>query len=119
MGAIATLDREPATLNIRVRQGDDFRDVWVFTDDDEVTPIDITGWVFKAEVRRRPGALKATTIQGTVIDGPKGQLSVSTPATDTKQMLGTYWYDAEIDDPSTGIRTLLSGVFYVSAEVTS
>jgi hypothetical protein len=91
----------------------------VFTDDDEVTPIDITGWTFKADVRRRPGADKVTSITGVVTDGPKGQLSVSTPAADTKKMLGTYRYDAEIGDPSTGIRTLLGGVFYVSAEVTS
>jgi hypothetical protein len=114
--SIETLDRLPGRLDILVVAGDTFADAWRFTEDDDVTPIDISGATFKGVVKRRLTTAKvAEFVFDSTTEGADGILGVMLPV--AADMLGSYGYDIEMTD-ALGTRTILAGTLYAKGQTT-
>lgn len=95
-----------------------------YTEDDEVTPIDITGSSAKMQVRNTQGGDKlAVTLTspsgGITIDGPTGTLTVKmTPTQTNKLFYPKSSYDIMLIDSNGNKIKLLEGFMTLSRSVT-
>ena len=60
------------------KRGDTFLKTCLLREDDQTTPIDITGWCIQGHVRDEMGVLFAS-IQVTVTDAPNGAYTIEVP----------------------------------------
>lgn len=96
----------------------------VYTEDDEVTPIDLTGASAKMQVRDTKGGNKlAFTLTssggGIVIDGPEGTLDIkATPTQTNKLFFPKSAYDIMVVDSNGNKIKLLEGFITLSRSVT-
>ena len=109
----------PAKYKIKTRQGQTYRRVFTWTIDSE--PVDLTGYIARMQVRRRPNAASPVILDVTddiTIDAEEGQLEVMIPASVLAAIPpDTYVYDLELDNAGT-VTTLIAGSFQVDPEVT-
>jgi len=95
-----------------------------YTQDDEVTPIDLTGASAKMQVRDTKGGSKlAFTLTsptgGITIDGPNGLLTIkATPTQTSKLFYPKSSYDVMIIDSNSNRIKLLEGFLTLSRSVT-
>ena len=112
-----------AYYDILIEQGATFRKTFVWKDSEE-TPIDITGYTARMQIRRKKSATTvehtATTENGGIVLGDAaGTVEVIISAADTADFdFTTGVYDLELNDGSDGITRLVEGGVEVSKEVT-
>jgi len=87
------------------------------------TPIDVTGYTAKLQVRTSPLAktavLTLTNTSGISITGSTGTFAIHATAAQTAAITnGLYSYDMEITSPTNVITRLIQGTFNVSPAVT-
>ncbi len=113
----------PAVREVRVYQGDTYRQPYEILLNDE--PLDLTGASIRVAIRRRPGRGEVVVQRDIVPEDPAlGQFTVVVPAEDTARMLGSYFYEVVIDWPAGSAafsdgctKTILAGPFVVSDDV--
>jgi hypothetical protein len=113
----------PGEYNFVAFQGDDFQRVVTWTEDDGVTPIDLTN--YSAAMQVRTSVLAPTTILSLtsptelVVGGAAGTVTINiTAAVTTTLTPGQYVYDLQVTSPVGVVTTLLKKKFIVEGEVT-
>lgn len=110
--------------NFEVDQNATFKFQVQYTEDDEVTPIDLTGATAKMQVRDTKGGSKlAFTLTspsgGISIDGPEGTLSVTiTPTQTNKLFYPKSSYDIMVVDSNGNKIKMMEGFMTLSRSVT-
>jgi hypothetical protein len=111
------------TFNILCEQGADFRLQLTWREPDQ-TPINVSGFSAKMQVRTAKGASTAaatlSTSSGTIVlGGVNGTILLTMPASETGSLVpGAYIYDIELTDPSGVVTRLMQGSFTVDQQVT-
>jgi hypothetical protein len=109
----------PAKYKMRARQGQTFNRVFTWSVND--TPINLTGYSARMQVRRRPSSASAVVLdagQYLTLGTTNGQVTLNIPASVLEEIApATYVYDLELDNGGT-VTTLLAGTFQVDPEVT-
>lgn len=112
------------TKNFEVDQNATFKFQIQYTEDDEVTPIDLTGASAKMQVRDTKGGTKlAFTLTspsgGIIIDGPEGTLYVTvTPTQTNKLFYPKSSYDIMVIDSNGNKIKMVEGFMTLSRSVT-
>ena len=110
--------------NFEVDQNATFTFEVEYTEEDEVTPIDLTGATAKMQVRDTKGGSKlAFTLTspsgGITIDGPNGKLTIKiTPTQTNKMFYPKSAYDIMVVDSNSNKVKLLEGFMTLSRSVT-
>ncbi len=110
--------------NFEVDQNATFTFEVQYTEEDEVTPIDLTGASAKMQVRDTKGGSKlAFTLTspsgGITIDGPNGKLTIKiTPTQTNKMFYPKSAYDIMVVDSNSNKIKLLEGFMTLSRSVT-
>ena len=110
--------------NWEVDQNTTFRFQVQYTQEDEVTPIDLTGSTAKMQVRDQKGGSKlaftlTSPFGGITIDGPTGTLTViMTPTQTNKLYYPKSSYDIMVVDSNGNKTKLLEGFITLSRSVT-
>ncbi len=110
--------------NFEVDQNATFTFEVQYTEEDEVTPIDLTGATAKMQVRDTKGGSKlAFTLTspsgGITIDGPNGKLTIKiTPTQTNKMFYPKSSYDIMVVDSNSNKIKLLEGFMTLSRSVT-
>ena len=110
--------------DVLCRQGETLSRILRLRMADKVTPIDLTGYTAKLQVRRAHAhatvLLEASTTDGRiVIAGPQGNISLTVPKEVTAALPAmTLEYDLFITSAAGVATRLLDGKFVVSASVT-
>ena len=110
--------------NFEVDQNATFTFEVQYTEEDEVTPIDLTGATAKMQVRDTKGGSKlAFTLTspsgGITIDGPNGKLTIKiTPTQTNKMFYPKSAYDIMVVDSNSNKVKLLEGFMTLSRSVT-
>lgn len=112
---MATLaDYTAGVYDVRMTQGDTFVESLLMEDGDG-DAIDLSGYVFKSQLRRTADnglvAEFAITVAGSTV-------TRTLTSSVTSGLDGTYVHDFQWTDPQGRVRTLLSGQFEVEPEVT-
>lgn len=116
----------PITKNYTIYQGSIFQEFFTWYESDGVTPIDMTGYTAKMQVRKTVKSattlLDLTTENGgiNITDAANGVFNIYVSAVDTEDLVaGTGVYDLEINPGDVdNIFRLLSGIITISPEVT-
>jgi hypothetical protein len=109
-------DYTPAPYDVRMTQGDDLRETFVFRDTDG-TLLDLGGYAFASQVRQTAAGSAVATFDIT-IDTDESKVVRSLGTAVTSGLLGRFVHDMQWTDPDGDVRTLIGGRFDVSAEVT-
>lgn len=109
---------EPAVRDLELYRGDDYTHEILFVkDSDTLTPMNLSGYTFRAQVRDRPEGSTAVraTFDIDVSRAGEGIIVLSLPPSATRIKSG-YW-DLEVNTGS-GIRTWLKGMVTLFGDVT-
>lgn len=110
-----------ATAEICRRRGDTYPFTVQFTDSSG-TAIDITGFTYLLTVdpSEAPSSNTNNLFQNTptVTDGPNGTVTVELSSTDADQQPGEYFFDIQQTDSSGRIRTVLTGQWNITQDIT-
>ena len=116
-------------LNLTIRQGATFGPIVGTLKDSGGTPVNITGYTVRAQIRKTPFTRKATGCTATclIVNGPAGQFSFEFLAADTALLQvgdtedspeSQYQWDLEIEQPGGRIIPVVYGTVKVFREVT-
>jgi hypothetical protein len=115
----------PATLNLTMYQGAsfDYNLVWNTTEGTVTTPVNLTNWSARMQVRNSydasEAALSLTSGTGITLGGTAGSILIEATATQTATILaGPYVYDLEMVSPASVVTRLVEGTIIVDPEVT-
>jgi hypothetical protein len=122
-----------AELNICIEQGTTYNPILVLREKDTGTPIDITGWEFRLEIRQDgPGGTLIIRIDNTasgpgdeilILDAVNGKIQWVIEDTTTETFTEAEFEDAQYDfeavDTLGQVRRLLMGCAALSLEVTT
>ncbi len=119
---------EAARLDLTIEQGTRFNVVLEWLEDDEITPIDITGFGARMDIRPEqdsPDADIILTLNTTngllIVDGPNGTITIDVPASTTEALdFECAVYDLELvrlADPDE-VERLVEGDVTLSTETT-
>lgn len=111
------------THNFRANQGETFSKVLTWKDS-AGTPITLTGYTAKMQVRLIPGTtviIELSTVNGRIVlGGIAGTITLTIAATDSAALPpGEYRYDLEMTTGGGVVTRLLEGQFTVKAEITT
>ena len=109
----------PVKRDLKITRGDTETIVVNQTVSDGVTPVNITGRVYTAQLRTTPdiSAISAS-FSCTVTDGPNGQTTCILSATSSATLDPGYYYWDLQENASGTISTLLAGIVTVDPDVT-
>jgi len=112
-------------VNIQISAGDDFQQAFYITDED-LSPVDITGFTFYANLSKHAGSLnvaKSTSddpvwryipFTTAISNAANGEYVISLPATTTTKLKeGKYVYNVVLEDLSNSKREVVSGLAFV------
>lgn len=116
-------------LNLTIRQGATFGPIVCTLKDSTGTPVDITGFTVRSQIRKSPFYRKATGCAATcaIVNGPAGQFSFEFLAADTTLLQvgetedapeSQYQWDLEIEQPDGRVIPVVYGTVKVFREVT-
>jgi hypothetical protein len=115
----------PATLNLTMYQGAtfDYNLVWNTTEGTATTPVDLTNWSARMQVRTSYDAhetvLSLTAGTGITLGGTAGSILIEATATQTAAIsAGQYVYDLEMVSPASAVTRLVEGTLICDPEVT-
>jgi hypothetical protein len=84
--------------------------------------IDITGYAFKLTVNSLPTPPSATTqlysLTGTILDAANGVVEFVPTLTNADQKPATYYYDIQMTDDTARIKTIVSGEYIYTQDIT-
>ncbi len=107
----------PATKNLNVVRGDSFRKEIVVKESG--TPIVLTGWTPKAQIRDRPNGRLLAEFDVSSSDLPNGQIVLALTDTQTVSLWCSEGvWDLEIRQDASSHHTLLTGVVTFFPDVT-
>jgi len=110
----------PADLDLTRVRGDTFPMVFTIKDSSGAA-VNISGFSFKLTVdpEKNPTSADNNLFQltGTITDGPGGEVSFSPTALQADQPPNTYFYDIEMVDGASAIRTIAKGKFVVTQDI--
>ena len=93
-----------------------------FTITSEGIPVDITGCTFKLTVNSERDPTDATnqlfTVNGVITSAPAGNVDFSPTALQTDIAPGRYYYDVQMTDATTAIRTVQKGSYRIVQDIT-
>lgn len=107
-------DYTAAIYDVRMTQGDSFSEE-LLMEDGEGDAIDLSGYVFRSQLRRTADNGLVAEFGISVSDST---VTRTLAPNVTAGLSGTYVHDFQWTDPQGNIRTLLSGEFEIEAEVT-
>lgn len=113
-----------ATSNvIKWYRGDSYPKGYVIVDEDTKLPIDITGYGFKFTVDSRKEPDDESTQQFQVVGAPdidlaSGKVTFTPSPSQTDIPPGSYYYDVEMTDSSSHIRTIRKDKFKLTQDIT-
>jgi hypothetical protein len=91
-------------------------------DDEAGVPIDITSYEFLLTVDPQPDPANADNnlfeLTGTIDDGPAGEFSFAPSTLQADQTPNTYYYDVQMKDTASAIRTIITGKWIVPQDIT-
>lgn len=117
-------------LDLKLRQGASFGPIVGQLKNADETPINITGYTFRAQMRKSANELLSTGIAFTcsVVDGANGKFSFELSDEQTSTLVvdpvsmdaldSTYVWDLEMESPGGKVTALLYGKVNVFREVT-
>lgn len=115
----------PATLNLTMYQGAsfDYNLVWNTTVGTATTPVDLTSWSARMQVRTSYDAnetvLSLTSGTGITLGGTAGSILIeATPVQTAAISSGQYVYDLEMVSPASAVTRLVEGTLICDPEVT-
>lgn len=106
--------------NLVLDQGTTFQEFIIYTDAAK-TPIDISGFSARAQMRRAYTSANAITFTANVVASANGNISLNLSAAETANIKsGRYVYDVEIYDSSNVVivHRVIEGIITVNPEVT-
>ena len=111
----------PAVLNLQIVRGCTFEALeFQMLADDEITPINITGWNFAAEVRKMPGDTVVVDLAPAITDAPNGVVRL--PAIDDETTMtyatGGFQWDLLGEDGSDNRQQIVRGRFLIIDPIT-
>jgi hypothetical protein len=116
-----TFDNCPMALNICRAINDTFPFRFNIKYEDE-SAVDITGFAFSLTVdpsdEPPDGTGKLFTLTGTIIDGPNGIVEFGLSAVEAEQTPDTYYFDIQMTDAASKIRTIAKGEWVFSPDIT-
>jgi hypothetical protein len=84
--------------------------------------VDITGYTFRMTVDPSPSPANADnnlfTVDGVVVDGPNGRVSLQPSTLNTNQTPRTYFYDIQMTTTTPSVRTIFAGKFEIRQDIT-
>ena len=108
----------PQTLDIVIYRGDDFIQPLTCVDANG-TAVSISGWSFTGTLRRSADGGSIASFTFTVVSAAAGTVDLKMVNTATDDLVaGEYVYDAQRDNGSGDIRTIVKGKATVIADVT-
>lgn len=109
----------PATANIRVMRGDTEIIIVTITGDDGVTPINVTGRTYTAQIRyEKNSATIAASFTCVVSNGPLGQVTLTLSPLDSALLTdGAAFWDLQENNAGI-ITTVVAGKCTILADVT-
>jgi hypothetical protein len=109
----------PATLDLTITRGDTETIIVSLTEDDETTPIVITGRTYTAQLRTTPDiSIVSASFTCTVTNGANGEVTCVLSSTDSALLDPGYYYWDLQENASGTISTVLKGTVTVDADVT-
>jgi hypothetical protein len=111
----------PGLLNLTCPQGATFTKTLTWKVGG--TPVDLTGWTARMQVRTRHAApetlVDIDSSAGITLGGDTGTITVALPATATEALPAGEWrYDLELEAADGTVYRLVEGAFTVTPEVT-
>ena len=110
------VDLGPAELNVRSLRGDTV--ALPFTITEGGTPVDITGRIYAAKIRKAGRGTNPTPFTVEITDADGGQILISMAAAVTATLGGTYSWDLQ-QTSGGAVRTLVAGEWTFDADTTS
>ncbi|MEW6775041.1 MAG: hypothetical protein AB1405_01985 [Bdellovibrionota bacterium] len=117
-----------AVLDFEIRKGDDFELFTEFFQDEEVTPLNLTGYTIRAKVREKEDStstvlLECTTANNRMVitDAANGQAKLF-KLTDAETSAFTWtkgYYDLELESPAGEARCYFKGKITLTPEITT
>lgn len=114
---MSAADYSAAPYNVRLTQGDTFRETFVFRNADG-SLLDLTGLTFASQVRETAAGAALATMTIDVTGAASGQVVRSLGTAVTAGLSGRLVHDLQQTDSDGVRRTLLGGEFTVVDEVT-
>lgn len=112
----------PGNLPFTVRQGESFDRTIFFKQADKITPLVLTGYTAKMDIRNSPGSTAIASLSsgnGITIDGTAGSVRLQINKTVTLAFKpGSYAYDLFLIDASGTAKPYLAGSFNIMAGIT-
>jgi hypothetical protein len=109
----------PATLDLNITRGDTESIVVSLTQDDQTTPINITGRTYTAQLRTNPDiAIVSASFVCTVTNGSNGEVTCVMSSSESAELRPGYYYWDLQENASSVISTVLRGTVTVDADVT-
>lgn len=121
--AACRLNGKAGTLHLTIEQGATYDPVLTWGDQ-AGTPIDLTGYIARMQIRASVEAVttlhEATTANGQIVlGGAAGTVTFNIPAVDTAAMdFEEAVYDLEVESAGGHVTRLVEGSVYLSPEVT-
>lgn len=110
------------TTVIRMYRGDSYPITLTLTDANTKLPIDLTGCslVMTWDTLQDPPdtTTKVAEIAGVLVAPPTNGKVTFTPATTDTATVGTYYYDVQLTDADSNIRTVIKSTVTVSQDIT-
>lgn len=104
-------------MNIERKRGDTY-DIIINVVDSNKAPISLTSETFQLSVSTRQNPTVAPdilSVAGSIVDAPNGKVSF---AIDGTQSVGSYYYDIQMTDTASKIRTIAKDTFRVVQDIT-
>jgi hypothetical protein len=88
--------------DITIYQGADYSETFQLTESDDITPIPLTGFAAKAQVRAKAGAAGAPLAEfATAVDEAEGKVTLALNAAATTALTAPAFYDVFLTGPET------------------
>ena len=106
------------THNITIEKGIDFELTFNLKDSSDAA-INVTGYTFKAELRRKASTGVAATFTSAITNASAGQVKISMNATTTRGLpVGKLQYDLVSQDGSSNVKRYVTGTATVKDTIT-
>lgn len=111
----------PVIVNLIIKRDNDFNESFEFIQDDG-SPMDLTGWTIKSDIRKGPSKLSELIVSFTLsIPLPtNGKVYLSLTDTQTGAMIGfnTAYYDILLTSPTGFDETYVEGSITINSSIT-
>jgi hypothetical protein len=109
----------PGTYDIELRQGDSYAQVITFREGDGTTPLNLTGYTVRAQLRRWPSSPDGVDFTIDTTQLVLGEITIRLSGAQTTGLRPRpYSWDLELEEPGGTVQTVLAGTVTVNAQVT-